>query len=159
MFFPRQFTVGVLSYKKRMATLTGRAPELCGWALCPGLVLPCPPLWLGSVSRPCPPLVLVARLCVQPLSSSCPLWLCTCPLLCPGLVLLFSSVAGPCPPLGRNSLAGLCGWALCPGLVLLCPLWLGSMAGPCPPLVRVLSSSCSCLGRAPELSGWCLWPG
>ena len=46
--------------------------QLCGWAV-----------WLGSVSRPCPPL-----------SSSAPL----------------NSV---------NSVAGLCGWALCPGLVLL----------------------------------------
>ena len=77
-----------------------------------------------------------------------------------------------------SSLVGLCGWALCPGLVLLlssvagpCPLlvlllslswprpwalWLGSVAQLC---VQVLSSSCPCLGRAPELCGWSLWPG
>ena len=98
--------------KEALATLTGRTPEL----------------WLGSVARLCG-------------------W-----ALCPGLVLLLSSVAGlcsvsrPCPPVV------LCGWALCPGLVLL-------LAGPCPPLVLFLSSSCPCLGRAPELCGWALWPG
>ena len=75
--------------KKELATLTGRGPELCGWALCPsscGWAL-CPPafrplllsvqvlpsslatplnsvarLWLGSVAGPCPPLVLAAPL-------------------------------------------------------------------------------------------------
>ena len=72
---------GSILERKELATLTGRAPELCGWALCPGLVL------------------------------------------------LLSSVAG------------LCGWAL------------SSVAWLC---VRVLSSSCPCLGRAPELCGWSL---
>ena len=46
-FFPKQFTVvpqtiycwGSILETKELATLTGRAPELCGWALCPGLVL------------------------------------------------------------------------------------------------------------------------
>ena len=48
-FFPKQFTVRFYLRKKELATLTGRAPELCGcWAL-----------WPGSVSGPCPPLVLV----------------------------------------------------------------------------------------------------
>ena len=38
---------GSILERKELATLTGRAPELCGWAL-----------WLRSVSRPsCPPLV------------------------------------------------------------------------------------------------------
>ena len=74
----------ILPRKKELATLTGRAPELCGWAL-----------WPGSVSGPCSPLVLL-------LSLSWPR-----PELC----------------------------------------------------VRVLSSSCPCLGCAPELCGWSLWPG
>ena len=62
------------------------------------------------------------------------------------LVLLLSfvlgSVAGPCPLL----------------VVLLSLFWprVNSVAGLC---VRVLSSSCPCLGRAPELCGWSLWPG
>ena len=75
---------------------------LCGWALCPGLVLNS--VWLGFVSRPCPP-------------ELCPLGRTPELLLCPGLVLL-SSV---------NSVAGLSAWALwldsvsrpCPPLVLL----------------------------------------
>ena len=93
---------GSILGKKELATLTGRAPELSGWALCPGLVLLLSSVaGLCSVSRPCPPLVL----CGWALSSSC-----------------------PC--------LELCGWALCP-----------------------LSSSCPCLGRAPELCGWSLWPG
>ena len=77
---------GSILAKKELATLTGRAPELCGWALCPGLVLLLSSVaGLCSVSRPCPPLVL------------CGGW-----ALCPGLVLLLSSVAGLCvPPLGR----------------------------------------------------------
>ena len=106
-FFPKQFTVGVLSKKKELATLTGRAPELCGWAL-----------RLGSV----------AGLCVQALSSSCPLWLGS--VLCPGLVPVagLCFVSRPCPPLvlvlaaPLHSVAGFCGSALCPGLVLLLSL-------------------------------------
>ena len=63
--------LGFYLRKKELATLTGRAPELCG---------------SGSVSRPCPLwLGSVAGLCVQALSSSCPLWL--------------GSVSRPCPPL------------------------------------------------------------
>ena len=74
------------------------------------------PLWLGSVSRPCPPLVL-------PEVCGWALWL--------GLGFLLSS---SCPPLV---------------LVLAAPL--NSVARLC---VRVLSSCCPCLGRAPELCGW-----
>ena len=59
-----------------------------------------------------------------------------------------------------NSVAGLCGLALCPGLVLL----LSSVAGLCG--WAFLSSSCPCLDRAPELcAGLCgpaywrgVWP-
>ena len=39
---------GSILERKELATLTGRAPELCGWAL-----------WLGSVAGPWPPLVLL----------------------------------------------------------------------------------------------------
>ena len=72
-----------------------------------------------------------------------------------------------------NSVAGLCVQALSPLVLCVqalsssCPLWLGSVLGlilflfffcPCgrapEPCVRVLSSSCPCLGRAPELCGW-----
>ena len=45
---------GSILEKKELATLTGRAPELCGWALCPGLVL-----LLSSVAAVCPGLVLL----------------------------------------------------------------------------------------------------
>ena len=93
-----------------VAGLVGRTPELCqlcGWALC-----------VQALCSSCPPLRR-AGLCVQALPS-CPslgrapelcqlcgwaLWRATCP----GLVLLNSV----------NSVAGLCGWALCPGLALL----------------------------------------
>ena len=45
-FSPSSLLLGFYLRKKgELATLTGRAPELA--------------LWLGSVSRPCPPLVLV----------------------------------------------------------------------------------------------------
>ena len=40
---------------------------------------------------------------------------------------------------------------LSPSCPLCWALWLG--------LVLFLSSSCPCLGRAPELCGWALWPG
>ena len=75
---------GSILERKGLATLTGRAPELCGWAP-----------WLGSVAGLCgwalssscpPPVNSVAGLCGWALSSSCP------------------------PPV--NSVAGLCGWAL-----------------------------------------------
>ena len=61
------------------------SPELCGWA----------PL-LGSVSRHCPPLVLCgwALFCVQALSQK---------------------RAGRTHWAFLNSVAGLRGWALCPG--------------------------------------------
>ena len=76
-FSPNSLLLGVLSWKKELATLTGCAPELCGSSC---------PLWLGSVPRPCPPLVLYG----WALSSSCP-----------PLVLVLAA------PL--NSVAGLCG--------------------------------------------------
>ena len=69
--------------------------QLCGWALWVGLVL----LLFSSWPRP--------ELCQL---SGWALWL--------------GSVSRPCPPLAMNSVnsvAGLCGWALCPGLVLLLP--------------------------------------
>ena len=100
---------------------------LCGWALSSSWPRPwtLSTLWLGSVAGPCPPLVLlvaaplnsvnsVAGLCGWALSRSCPpsiQQLCG-PALCPGLVLLLSSVLAA--PL--NSVAGLCGPALRPHL-------------------------------------------
>ena len=70
---------GSILERKELATLTGRAPELCGWAS-----------WLGSV----------AGLCGWALSSSCPP-LGSAPELCQlcGWALWLGSVAGPCPPL------------------------------------------------------------
>ena len=134
--------------KKELATLTGRAPQLCGWALWPGSVSgPCPPL--------CPPLVLQTdpnSLLWQfdlrekrtghthwPRPST--LWLGSVARLCvPGLVLLFvlllfskqiQTVYCGSSVLEKKELATLtgrapqlCGWAL----------WPGSVSGPCPPL-------------------------
>ena len=116
--------------KKAGPTLTGRAPKLCGWALCPGRVLLLSSvagllsLWLGSVGS-------VGGLCVQALSSSCSV----SPELC-GWSLWLGYVSRPC------------GWALCPGLVLL----LSSVAR-LYAWAFLLSSSCPCLARAPELCG------
>ena len=110
----------------------------------------------------------VAGLCVQALSSSCSLWLGSVsrsylPLvlsswaLCPDLVL-FLLLAAP-----LNSVVGLCIQALS----FCYPPWLGSVSRPCLPLVLcglalwlglVLFLSSSCLGRAPKLCGWSLWP-
>ena len=116
-FHQKVYCWGSILERKELA---GRAPELCGWALCPGLVLAAPLNSVNSVAgsvsrpyRPCPPLVLVlaaplnsvnsvAGLCVQALSSSC-------------------------PPL---ELCQLCGWAL----------WLNSVSRPCPPLVLLLAA-------------------
>ena len=103
--------LGFYLRKIELATLTGRAAELCGWALCPGLVLQlcgwalCPGLVLLLTA----PLSSVAGLCgpaLSPLRRAPELcgW-----ALCPGLV-----VAGLCV----QALSELCGWALCPGLVL-----------------------------------------
>ena len=133
---------GSILERKGLATLTGRAPEICGWAL-----WPCPPpvnsvaglcgwalfsswprpctlssLRLGSVAGPCPPLVLLLLL-AAPLKS-------------------VNSVAGcgwalssSCPPLGRApALCQLCGWALSSEVCQLC----GSVAEPCPPLVLLI---------------------
>ena len=78
--------------RKELATFTGRAPELCGWAV-----------WLGFVAGPCPSLVLLLAV---PLKTPSTLWL--------------GFVAGPCPPLGRApEFCQLCGWPLWLGLVLL----------------------------------------
>ena len=106
VFFLKKITVGGQFYlrKKELATLTGRAPE------CPGLVL-----LLSSL----------AGLCVQALVRAPELW-----ALCPGLVagLCGWALSSSCPPLvlvlaaPLNSVAGLCGPALCPGLVLLLSL-------------------------------------
>ena len=79
---------GSILERKELATLTGRAPELCGWAL-----------WLGSVaglcgwalSSSCPPLGRAPELC-QPCGWA--LWL--------GLVLLLAA-----PLNSVNSVAGL----------------------------------------------------
>ena len=71
------------------------------------------------------PLKSVAGLCVQALSSSCPLWLGS--VLCPGLVLVLSSVAGLCVQALSSS----------------CPLWLGCVSRPCPPFVFVWLGSVS----------------
>ena len=107
---------GSILERKELATLTGRAPELCGWAP-----------WLGSVSASCPPLGRAPELCQL---CGWALWL--------GLVLLLAA-----PLDSVNSVAGLCGWALssscpprgrAPELCQLCgwALWLG--------LVPLLSS-------------------
>ena len=90
--------------RKKLATLTGRAPELCGWAL-----------WPRSVSGPCPPLVLVLA---APLNSvaglSGPPLCLALPSSCPCLGWP-RSVSGSCPPVvlvlasPLNSVAGLCG--------------------------------------------------
>ena len=144
---------GSILERKELATLTGRAPELCGWALWLGLVL--------LLAAPLNSVNSVAGLCGWALSSSCPP-LGRTPELCQlcGWALWLGSVAGPCPPLvlllaaplnSVNSVAGLCGWALssscppfvrAPELCQLCgwALWLGSVAGPCPPLVLLFAA-------------------
>ena len=132
----------------------GRAPELCqpcGWALWLGLVL----LLFSSWPRPSTLSTLwlgfVAVLCGWAFSSSCPP-LGRAPELCQlcgsPLVLLLAALQ-------------LCGWALCPGLVLLLTLWLGSVSRPCPSswprraLWLGLALCCPSLGRAPELCQLC----
>ena len=97
---------GSILERKGLATLTGRAPEICGWAL-----WPCPP-----------PVNSVAGLCGWALFSS---W----PRPCTLSSLRLGSAAGlrgwalssscPPPPLGRApEVCQLCGW-LWLGLVLL----------------------------------------
>ena len=83
-----------------------------------------------------------------------------CPELCSPVLCL--DVSGPCPPLvlvltaPLNSVARL--------LSSSCPC-LGRPPELYPPLVLVLaapgsvSGSCPCLGRGPELYGCALWPG
>ena len=109
--------------------------------------------WPHSLAAP---LNSVAGLCVQALSSSCPLW-------------LGCSVSRPCPP-GRA--LGLCGWALWLGLVLLLSsswpctpelcgwaLWPGSVSGPCPPLVLVLPAPLKSVAGLCGLAYWRgVWP-
>ena len=81
---------GSILERKELATLIGRAPELCGWAP-----------WLGSVAGPCPPLVLLLAAplnSVNSVAGPCPP-LGRAPGLCQlcgwalwlGLVLLLSS--------------------------------------------------------------------
>ena len=138
---------GSILERKGLATLTGRAPELCGWAP-----------WLGSV----------ARLCGWALSSSCPPF-GRAPELC--------QLCGWAAPLNSvNSVVGLCGWALCqlcgsvagpcPPLVLLTwprpelflllsSSWLGSVAGlsNCPPLVLLLAPALNSINSVAGLCG------
>ena len=92
MIFPQTvYCWGSILERKELATLTGRALELCGWALVAG---PCPPLVL-LLAAPLNSVNSVAGFCGWALSSSC-------------------------PPLGRApELCQLCGWALWLGLVLL----------------------------------------
>ena len=110
---------------------------LCGWAL-----------WLWALSSSCAP--ELCQLCGWAvwLGVSRPLLLLPSSAgLCPGLVLLSFFSAAPLNSV--NSVAGLCGWALCPGLVV---------------LLSSLSSSCPPHGRAPELCQLCVlllpssWP-
>ena len=79
---------------------------LCGWALSS---CSCPPLgrpgtlstpWLGSVSRPCPPLVLHLAAPLNSVNSVAGL----CAQACSSLVLLLAA-----PLNSVNSVAGLCG--------------------------------------------------
>ena len=162
-FSPQKFTVGALSSRtKKLATLTGRAPELCGWALCPvlrpGLVL-----LLSSVPglcALCPGLVLllsaVAGLSVQALSSSC---------LFPSRLLkrwpgegvfgskkaisghlLYAWFERVLETFSLGRAPELCGWAL----------WPGSASGSCPPLVLVLAAP---LNSVAGLCGPASWRG
>ena len=108
LFFPKQFTVGVLSWKEKswphsLAAPLNSVAGPCGWAL-----------WLGSVAGPCPPCPPLGR--APELCQLCgwALWL-DLVLLCGwalwlGLVLLLAA-----PP----ELCQLYGWALWLGLVLL----------------------------------------
>ena len=108
-FSPNSLLLEFYLRKKKLATLTGRTLRLRSVAgLCVQTLSSSCPLWLGSV----------AGLCVQALSSSCPP-LGRAPELC-GWALC-PALSSSCPPLGRalNSAAGLCGPALCPGLALL----------------------------------------
>ena len=130
--------------KIELATLTGRALNSVAGLCVQSLSSSCP-LWLGSV----------AGLCVQALSSSCPLWLGSVAGLCVQALssscpLWRGSVSRPCPPLGRAP--ELCGWALCPGDVL-CGWALSSS---CPPLVLVLAAP---LNSVAGLCGPVCWRG
>ena len=183
---PNSLLLGFYLRNIELATLTCRAPELCGWVLsssCPRLGRT-PELCQLCGWALCPGLVLllssVAGLCVQALSSSCPLWLGSvsrpCPPLVPQTVYCWGSIYQAKIRRWPHSLSallksvtGLCGWALCPGLVLL----LSSVAGLCVqalssscPLwrlcVQAFSSSCPPRGRAPDQwlgCGWALCPG
>ena len=142
VFSPNSLLLGFYLTKKSwphsLAAPLNSVAGLCGWVP-----------WLGSKSRPCPPLVLCgwALFCVQALSS---LVLCGW-ALCPGLVLLLSL----CPP---GLCAGLCVQALsssCPLLVLLNSV-LGSVSGSCPPLVLVLAAP---LNSVAGLCGPVYWRG
>ena len=60
--------------EKKLATLTGRAPDLCGWALCPGLVslLLLAALCASSPPPPPPPPLVLFLSSGCLLSFSCP---------------------------------------------------------------------------------------
>ena len=58
IFIQAVYYWGSILETKELATLTGRVPELCGWAP-----------WLGSVSRPCPGLVLLLSCLGRALNS------------------------------------------------------------------------------------------
>ena len=151
-FSPNSLLLGFYLRKKKSWPHSRAAPlnsvaGLCGWALCPGLVL-----LLSCVTgcKPCP------------LSSSWPrpelcgwaLWagLCEWALVCPGLVLLLSSVAGlllwPCVQALSSSCRTLAGLrhlsCRCPLAALTKPVLalLLSLSSSCPAVVLPLSSSC-----------------
>ena len=90
-FSPNSLLLGFSLSKKGLATLAGRAPELCVQALCPGLVLFLNCCSLATMANrvlllSCPLAVLAS-----PVSSSCPSSL-FCPLLSsyPPAVVLFT---------------------------------------------------------------------
>ena len=128
---------GLFCVQALIVLLLSFVAGLCVQALVAGLSSSCP-LWLGFVSRPCPPLVFCGWG-----SVSRP---------CPCLVLLLAapldSVAGLCVLL--SSVAGLCVQALsssCSPNSLLLGFYLRK------------KGLATLTGRAPELCGRALWPG
>ena len=72
LYSPNSLLLGFYLRKKELATLTGRAPELCGWALCPGLVLLLSFCVAGlCVQVSCPPLVLVLAAPLNSVAGLC----------------------------------------------------------------------------------------
>ena len=144
--------------------------QLCGWAV-----------WLGSVSRlssscpRCPPLVLLLAATLNSVNSVAGLCVAG---LCGARSDIRSRKARSERALQRERQRKInlkrmrerererekesrasararvlwtAYWLLSSSCPLCWALWLG--------LVLFLSSSCPCLGRAPELCGWALWPG